>query len=398
MLGKKDKIKFAPVQEVKSEKDYSIVNDIEQLEWYVKSKSKSAGRSHSFMKAVKKSVETNIETQTVYFTDLASGRCGFIQVLYSSVMGGIYKGFQLNFKIFRSRDVGKDEENIDIWESFKLGDIQEFEGLKFVSPELNFEFIPASHDDEVIATLKIDVNMPQNGSDKPSLKIDLMIDLYQGFTINPNGCNYYLEKGISKEELKQRKFQSKRVLRHLFVPRVKCHGSIEYKSKAGATVILDLIGVPGSYIDAVQGLPPNKAARAWNFLCYQDAKRSLICMEFTTTEEYNATTVTIWCSTNDHKIETVGSSINNVPVKFGATRKDDLNGWSYPTGINFPLDFSEDKLRLVNRYDIMGELPYIVKSLAENVAKIKPFIYQYCQDSNYKDGKGISIVESTFIS
>lgn len=400
MLGKKrsDKVKFAPIQEVNSKKDYTIVNDIKQLGWYVNSKSKAVGKGNGFMKAMKKSVETNIETQTLYFTDLSSGKCGFIQILYSSVMGGIYKGFQLNFKIFRSRKDEKDPQDIDIWESFKLGDVQEFEELKVVSRGVKLEFQPATHDDEVVCTLKIDVNIPQSGSDKPSLKVDLMVDLFEGCMVNDNGCSHYLEKAITKEELEQGKYHSKRVLRHVFVPRVKCHGTIIYNSKAGEKVTLDLIGVPGSYIDAVQGLLPNKAAKSWNFLCYQDARRSLVCMEFTTLEEYDGKTVTVWCSSYDNKIEHVGSSINKTPVKFGSAEKDTQNGWSYPTSIEFPLNFKQDNLRLVNRYDVMGELPYMVKSLAENVAKIKPFIYQYCQDSDYRGEKGISIVESTFIS
>lgn len=49
-------------------------------------------------------------------------------MLYSSVVGGVYKGFQLNFKVFRSRE--DKTEDIDIWQSFKLEDLESFEPLK----------------------------------------------------------------------------------------------------------------------------------------------------------------------------------------------------------------------------------------------------------------------------
>lgn len=85
-------------------------------------------------------------------------------------------------------------------------------------------------------------------------------------------------------------------------------------------------------------------------------------------------------------------------VRFRATSTDKESGWVYPTSIKFPGGFSEHDLRLVNRYDVLGELPSMVRSLAQKIVSIKPFIYQYCQPSKYKHEKGISIVESTFIS
>lgn len=395
--GNKDKLKFAPVREVTSEDDYTLVKDIKQLEWFVKSQ-EHALKSNGFFKAVKKSIETRVETQTLYFTDLQSGKCGFVQLLYSSVMGGVYKGFQLNFKVFRSRE--GDKEDIDIWESFKLEDIETFEPLKLASKEVSFEFKTASHDDEVIATLVIKVNIPKRSNGTSGVKLDLMVDLFEGFTIKPNGCNYYLEKGVTKDELKEQqdKIQSKRMLRHLFVPRVKCHGTISYETKKKHSVTLDLIDVPGLYIDAVQGLAPQKAACRWNFLCYQDRSSSLLCMEFTTNEDHKHTKVTVWCHTEQNKIKVVGSSVNQDVVKFNSTTKDAETGWSNPTSISFPLKFQEKDLRLVNRYDVLGEMPYVVRSLVENLANVKPFIYQYCQDSEYNGEKGISIIESTFIS
>ncbi|CAR25850.1 hypothetical protein ZYGR_0A04220 [Zygosaccharomyces rouxii] len=399
--GNKDGVRFVPVREVQSEDDYTIVDNLEQLEWYAKSLHKPSHKSNRVLSAVKKSTETKIETQTVYFTDLKSGRCGFIQLLYSSVIGGIYKGFQLNFKSFRSEESEENEEKesrADVWESFKLEDIKEFSELTVNSSRATFAF-KHSLDSSAISKLEIKVDIPV-GSNTNGLKIDLVVDLYRGILVNPDGCSYYLDKPLTKDEISKQRdaIFSKKMVRHLFVPRAQCCGNISYLDSKGEKVDLQLDKVPGLYIDAVQGLVPYKAANRWNFLCFQSLTTSLLCMEFTTTEEYNRTTVTIWCSTRNNQIETVGSSINGKNIQFEATTKDDKTGYEYPTQIAFPMGFVEQHLRLVNRYDIMGELPSLVKSLAENIAHIKPYIYQYCQSSTHAGQKGISIIESTFIS
>ncbi|GAV51851.1 hypothetical protein ZYGR_0AF03220 [Zygosaccharomyces rouxii] len=397
----KDKVRFVPVREVKSEDDYTIVDNVEQLEWYTKSLHKHLRKKNRVISAVKKSTETKVETQTVYFTDLKSGRCGFVQLLYSSVMGGIYKGFQLNFKSFRCKESGVDEEKesrTDVWESFKLEDIEEFSELKVHSSHATFAF-KESMDSSMVSKLEIKVDIPV-GNNTTGLKINLLVDLYRGILINPNGCSYYLDKPLTKDEISGQRdaICSNRMMRHLFVPRIQCRGNISYRSSEGDQVDFELDEVPGLYIDAVQGLVPYNAASRWNFLCFQSLETSSLCMEFTTTEEYNRTTVTIWCTTRNNQIEAVGSSINGNTVQFKATTKDSKTGYNYPTQISFPMGFVEHHLRLVNRYDVMGELPSIVKSLAKNIAHIKPYIYQFCQPSDYDGEKGISIIESTFIS
>lgn len=401
LWGNKDKLKFAPVKEVQSREDYTIVDDLHQLEWYAKNPHKPLQKNDSVLSAVKRSTETKVETQTVYFTDLTSGRCGFVQLLYSSVMGGIYKGFQLNFKSFRyqeSKDGEEKETEADVWESFKLEEIKEFSKLKVHSPYVTFALKKAL-DDSVISKLEIKVDLPTNHS-TTGLKIDLLVDIYRGIFINPDGCSYYLDKPLTKEEMNRQRdtICSKKMIRHLLVPRIQCRGSINYISSKDEPVKFQLDKAPGAYIDAVQGLAPHKAANRWNFLCFQSMTRSLLCMEFTTTEEYDRKTVTIWCSSRNNEIEAIGSSVDGEHVQFKATSEDAKTGYKYPTQISFPTGFMEQHLRLVNRYDIIGELPSIVKRLVENIAHIKPYIYQYCQNSTHAGEKGISIVESTFIS
>ncbi|CAI4046456.1 uncharacterized protein SKDI_12G2580 [Saccharomyces kudriavzevii IFO 1802] len=402
---KKEKTKFAPVREVLSEEDhdnYTKFQDTSKLEWFCRTSNHKKFKSHSLWKAVKNPTETRIETQTLYFTDLTNDKCGFIQLLYSSVMGGIYKGFQLNFKIFKASSKDESEENIDIWESFKIENIKDFDTLKVESDNVSFHFVPLENpSSNGFAQLLIKIDIPKGSTSSllKDLKVDVTVNLQEGFIINPDGSNYYLDNSISLDELSKRdpSSTSRRMVRHVFVPRGFCNGTISYKKK-DKLVKLDLNDTPMLYLDAVQGLIPNKAASKWNFLCFNGRKRSMMCIEFTTTKEYGSTTVTIWAVSDKEKILEVGSSVNDHAVKFPSTQEDKQNGWKYPTSIAFPRGFEESNLRLVNRYDIMGEVPAFIRSIAENLANMKPFIYQFCQRSKFEDDEGVSIIESTFIN
>ena len=178
-------------------------------------------------------------------------------------------------------------------------------------------------------------------------------------------------------------------------PTIKKLNSGDFQNKN-----ISLTDVPVVYLDAVQGLLPNKAASKWNFLCFQSENYSVLAIEFTTPRDHDNVTVTVWSITEKNKLISIGSSVQSPKrhVRFRATSTDKESGWVYPTSIKFPGGFSEHDLRLVNRYDVLGELPSMVRSLAQKIVSIKPFIYQYCQPSKYKHEKGISIVESTFIS
>ncbi|EDO18142.1 hypothetical protein Kpol_1031p48 [Vanderwaltozyma polyspora DSM 70294] len=409
--SKKNKIKFIPIEEVnskdpESKSNYATIDDIRPLEWYVHPDSLQHldNSTHSsIIGAIKPNMQSRVETQTLYFTDLKSGRSGFVQLVYSSVINGLYKGFQLNFKIFGSEK----KSSKDIWETYKLDNLMSFRPLRVEFDDVLFEFVRSDKKNEsggdVIAQLNIKVDIrPKPSENQGRLKIDLKADLYQGYMINPNGCSYYLDKAVSSVSQVEKGGDqdiSSKMLRHLFIPRGRCSGTISYTDSKGENDIkLTLSDVPISYIDAVQGLLPNKAAKSWNFLCYQSENYSILCMEYTTTEEYGNDTVTIYSITNKEKITKLISCVNKCKVVYDKTIEDKDNGWSYPTSIAFPMDFSEPELNLVNRYDIMEELPLIVKKIAQNIANVKPYIYQYCQKSSFENEEGISIIESTFIS
>ena len=411
------KVKFIPISEVNSNgidennENYTTITELKQLEWFVHPESKShisKIQGNSLISSIKPHMDTRVETQTLYFTDLKSGKSGFIQIVYSSVINGIYKGFQLNFKLLHAVDDVKEK---DVWESFKLDNIKEFTALKVEFDNLKFEFNKVNKEatpgNEIVSQLDIKFNYNRkahpNNQNIDTLNINIIADLYPGYIINPNGCSYYLDKPISSINREDKELQSEdissKMLRHSFIPKGECSGSIYYKNLTGSNEIsLKLEKVPVSYIDATQGLLPNRAAKSWNFLCYHSENYSILCMEYTTIPDFGNNTITIWSVVHNNKIVSIKSSVNKNKVKYGNTLVDKENGWAYPTEITFPMKFEEKNLKVVNRYDIMNELPSVVKKIAQNIAHVKPYIYQFCQRSEFENEIGISIVESTFIS
>ena len=319
--------------------------------------------------------------QTLYFTNLEENICGFIQVLYSKVMGGIYKGFQLNFKMFNAIEV-EGAEKTNIWESVKIDNVKEFEKFKLVSKMVNFQILPYENEEnsEIIAQLLINVDLP-SGSTTTNLRADFKVDLYQGYKLYPDGTSYFLDKSVRKNENTDG-ITSKRLLRHVFVPRGQGFGTISYiDKKTKKSYDFDFAGVPVCYLDALQGLVPNKAASRWNFMTFQGPSYSVLCLEYTTTASYNHQKVTMWSISKDKKIVSIGSQLNNDSIiKFNSTIKDPENGWSFPQSIEFNFSdmplyrWSEDKLHLVNRYDILGELPQIVKNIASEIEGVRPYL------------------------
>ncbi|CCD24150.1 uncharacterized protein NDAI_0C04910 [Naumovozyma dairenensis CBS 421] len=437
--SKTDKTKFLPVRTVNpndpvvnnedsnnnnnnnnnNNRSYTLINDYSALEIFCASKrSHSSGKNKttSLLKSLKPpSIDTRVETETLYFTDLNNNVCGFVQILYSNVMGGIYKGFQMNFKMFETNE---SQVKFSIWESIKIPNVVTFDKFSIVSDIITFQIIPNGPRSEKnnnknkgcsLGKLLIIVNLP-HGENTSDLQINLKVDLYQGFKMNPDGTSYFLDKSIHRNDQSRENVKSSRYLRHVFVPRGICEGTISYKDKAtNKSFDFDFEKVPVCYLDAVQGMVPNKAASKWNFMTFQSLTYSILLLEYTTTRDFKYGTVTTWAISRDEEIISIGSQVNNTNiVKFKSTILDKETGWEYPSAIKFNLflhddadandKFEEDNLNLVNRYDIFHELPSIVKNIASEFVHINPYLYQYCQRSKFRNEEGISIVESTFIS
>ncbi|CCF58413.1 hypothetical protein KAFR_0E02600 [Kazachstania africana CBS 2517] len=409
MSGKTgDKVSFIPVEvvdpkEFKDSNSYKIIDNIKELSWNLPLHLSKTNKKHRLLSGIK-SMNSKLETQTVYFIDLNSKISGFIQILYSNVMNGFYKGFQLNFKFFScDKDVNQEFE---IWESFKIDNVEFIKKhddlyMGAVGNGISFKF-HHGNDDHYMGTLRIKTNLRDR-----NIRFDLHVDLGDGFIINPNGSSIYLTKPVSIDNIDTiDKSVVKGYMRHLFVPKGKINGTIEYeKDKIKKTI--ELNEIPIAYLDAVQGLLPSKAAKRWNFMFFKSANYTILVIEYQTTPEYDNQKITMWSILHKDEIISIGSQVDNDEVvKFKQTQLDSTNGWRYPTAMSFNFRKSDtetyklklSKMNLVNRYDILGELPSIIRKLASGIANIKPFLYQYCQAARFMEEDGICIAESTFIS
>ncbi|PSK35385.1 hypothetical protein C7M61_004631 [Candidozyma pseudohaemuli] len=322
---------------------------------------------------------TNVETQTFYFSDLKTGYTGFAQIIHSNLMG-VKTTAQFTFRLYNN-EKGADDPNA-IWTSTALEEFRA-EGSNFYAKNLSFELA----DDGVTYHLKSLVN-------EDSL-VDLTVKrLTPGVVFGKDGTTLYgddLENPWGS-------------MRHAFWPRCSVTGKLSLKNN----VQLEIDGFT-MFVMALQGMKPHHAAKSWNFLNFQSPHFSAVQMEFTTPRSYATTKVNIAILAKDDKV--VLTSIDNEVTHEDA--EIDEVGWNVPKGITF--NFSKDgadsetvavvsgKLnQLVERVDVMAEIPQFVKNIVSGVSGAKPYIYQFCNPLSIKYGseteEGIGFNEATFIS
>lgn len=319
---------------------------------------------------------TNVETQTFYFTDMKSGYTGFAQVIHSNMMG-IKTTAQFTFRLYNN-NTGSSDANC-IWTSTALEDFRT-EGSNFYAKDLSIE---ASGDDTftLISTVT------------PESEVHLVMKrLTPGVIFGKDGITLYGEDV-------ENPWGS---MRHVFWPRCSVKGTIKLKN---ATVEIDGYTM---FVMAMQGMKPHHAAKLWNFLNFQSDKFSAVQMEFTTPRSYATTKVNVAILTSEDKI--IATSVNNL-VEHLDPEVDEV-GWPVPKGITFNFATENDdkviakvggKLtHLVERVDVMAEIPQIVKNIVSGVAGARPYIYQFCNTLTLEhDGvsdSGIAFNEATFIS
>lgn len=212
------------------------------------------------------------------------------------------------------------------------------------------------------------------------------------------GCSYY-GPDIEKPE---------GFVFHGFWPRTQCNGTIVYNGRA--------IGAngPGMYVHAVMGMRPNLIASRWNFADFQSDAHggvSAIQMELTTLDAYGPK----------------GAGSGGVKVNFGSlvlggklvcvTAEVTLPGqeqptdakfksrvfhhdtqhdvdtaydtpkslefvWAGPTTSSNPPGDASASLKvdvskgLIEKVDLLAEIPAMVKTVISYVANTKPYIYQ----------------------
>ncbi|CCH43795.1 Survival factor 1 [Wickerhamomyces ciferrii] len=333
---------------------------------------------------------TNVETQTFYFNDLTTGIIGFAQVIHSNVVG-IHTTAQFTFKLFNTNT--KEQ----IWTSTKLEDFI-IKGENFYASNLKIEINDEGNEYHLVSKVNpesiVDLKFSKIA---PSVKIGKDgVTIYGDDVENPWGT-----------------------MRHVFWPRNKVEGSIQ-STKEGSTETKNYeINGFSMFVMALQGMKPHHAAATWNFLNFHSKSLSTVVMEFTTPKSYGSTKVSLAFLSNDEGI--IGSSINNEVLHLNP--EIDEVGWPKPTSLEFkghgidskandeqvqsgsakPVEWTlKGGLQLVERVDVMHEIPNFVKNLVSGVAGTKPYIYQFWDNMTieYNEIKETSIgyLEATFIT
>lgn len=321
---------------------------------------------------------TNVETQTFYFTDLKTGYTGFAQVIHSNVMG-FKNTAQFTFRLFNNKN-GSSDANC-IWTSTALEDFRT-DGSNFYAKDLSIVNSGENNDTYTITSTVT-----------PESEVKLVVKrLTAGVIFGENGTTLYGEDVANPWGS----------MRHAFWPRCSVLGTIKLKE---STVDIDGYTM---FVMALQGMKPHHAAKSWNFLNFQSENYSAVQMEFTTPPSYGTTKVNVAILTSKDKI--IATSVDN-NVEHLDAEVDDV-GWPVPKAIAFNFTSgTNDKViakvggkltQLVERVDVMAEIPQIVKNIISGVAGAKPYIYQYCNTFTIEyEGtteEGVSFNEATFIS
>lgn len=200
-------------------------------------------------------------------------------------------------------------------------------------------------------------------------------------------------------------------------------------AKTSGLIVLDGQAIEadgqGMFVQAIQGMRPNLVASRWNFCTFQSTEHdgtSAMLMEFTTTSDYGIATaggegaaakrvpqvVTCGSVVYQGKLAAVvaatrdATAPEDAPSRQSQTRithldkaKDELTGYQAPQAIRYVWDGPaiadqkpvQGELKvtlgapdatngLVDKVDVLAEIPYFVKKLVNYVAGTKPYIYQ----------------------
>lgn len=319
---------------------------------------------------------TNVETQTFYFTDLSSGYTGFAQVIHSNLMG-LKVTAQFTFRLYNNK-TGAEDPNC-IWTSTALENFRT-EGSNFYADGVSIECIGNEK-----FTLKSTIN--------PESEVNLeMTRLTPGVIFGKDGSTYYGDDVDAPWGS----------MRHVFWPRCSVVGTIKLKNAS-----VNLNGYT-MFVMAMQGMKPHHAAKSWNFLNFQSEEYSAVQMEFTTPVSYALTKVNVAILTSKDLI--IATSIDNEIVH--ENQEEDDVGWKVPKAITFNFTdgtgtdviakVSGEIPALVERVDVMAEIPQLIKNIVSGIAGAKPYIYQFCNTLylEYQGKKipGTAFNEATFIS
>jgi hypothetical protein len=185
-------------------------------------------------------------------------------------------------------------------------------------------------------------------------------------------------------------------MRHVFWPRSHVTGTVTTNGH-----VVDVKGL-GMYVHVVQGMKPHHAACKWNFGNFQGKKLSAVMMEFTTPPSYGSQVVNIGGIVNEDGTLVAAMTENAAIHK--TTQRDEETGWDAPTslelswmgqtkdGVEVTALTDSDLKTLVERVDVLAEIPAVIKAFIAGIAGTKPFIYQVLPGFNVNTNVSIVIL------
>jgi len=214
---------------------------------------------------------------------------------------------------------------------------------------------------------------------------------------------------------------------HRFWPRTKAEGHITLKGRATTSV------GHGMFVHAIQGMRPNLIAGSWNFANFQSDEHggvSAIQMEFTSTEAFGKTGAgsggvvvnvgslvvggklvavtgeTLWPDKQTSDEGIVKSRATHLEPTYDQDTdynqpKRILYHWA-GSSTNGPIEASleldvggpSEPRGLLEKVDVLAEIPYVLKTLVNYVAGTKPYIYQWLNPATLKLTAPKELIES----
>lgn len=386
-----------------------------------------------------------VETQT-WYTILKDGSFATSQIIHSSV-GLWYPQIQITFKYFNPKTGQK------IWKSINVTGFTSPPPQGFRSKQgLDKRSSKSDQYSALFETL-------EDGSEKYTIEANMDSDLQLAYSFTrPVGAKgWKLGAGPQggKSLFGTNPATPEGYVVHRFWPTTKTEGHFIIKGQA-----IDAAG-QGMFVHAIQGMRPNLVASKWNFANFQSEELggvAGIMMEFTTTSDYGNPAVNgvgkeplivnIGSITVGGELVAVTGSTRGLRAAPSDPSKGSQSGikhldrvidpdtsyrapqaieytWEGPqlvtkTGrgdtsklvhakmrveLGKPHPVSESK-GLVDKVDVLAEVPYVVRKFVNYVNSTKPFIYQTLNPSTLNlsyDGQerkvqGTVFEEHTFIS
>ncbi|KAF8656180.1 hypothetical protein AX16_002621 [Volvariella volvacea WC 439] len=376
------------------------------------------------------------ETQ-VFYTITDDGVSLMCQVIHSAV-GLWYPTIQFTCKIHDPKN------NTTIWKSINVNN--------FVTPPPGLDK-RSSKADEFSITYKASPGSdhPESYTIRANLAADLQfsVDIARpasipGFKVGKGEQGGYSYFGADTKK-------ADGYVIHRFWPRFDASGHVIANGKADA-----FKGV-GMFVHAIQGMRPNLVAQSWNFVHFQSPQHggvSAIQMEYKTLNTYgpkgtnnidgtivnvgslviggklaSVTAETIWpgetpsadaprlCRAFHLKPEFDPDTTYQTPTEVafrwaGPSVVPDAPG-TVTGSLNIDLGTVQKPRGLIEKVDVLAEIPYVIKMAVNYVAGTKPYIYQWFNPATLKitgpdgitpglsgglEAEGLVYNEATFIS